>query len=221
MMTGHRMRIKEKYLKNGLDGFLEYEILELLLTYSNPRRDVKPIAKELLEKFGDMYGVVHADRKSLCEISGIKNNSYILLKLIKDINRYIYKENRLLGRKISGTEELLEYLNMDMAHLKVEVFKVIFLDNQHILLDEKTLFKGTLDKSYIYPRELVKEIFDRDAKSVIFVHNHPSGKVTPSKADISFTNNMRFLLKELEINLLDHIIIGESDYYSFLEENLI
>lgn len=221
-MNGHRNRIKEKYLKNGIEGFLEYEILELLLTYSIPRRDVKSISKELLEKFGDLYGVFHANRKSLCEVQGIKDNSYILFNLIKDINRYIYKENRLLGKKISGTEELLEYLKMDLCHLKVEVFKVIFLDCQNVLLDEKTLFKGTLDKSYIYPRELVKEIFIRDAKSVIFVHNHPSGSITPSKADISFTNNMRFLLKELEINLLDHIIIGRGGhYYSFLEEDLI
>ncbi len=220
-MNGHRQRIKEKYLKNGIDGFLEYEILELLLTYSLPRRDVKPIAKDLLDKFGSLYNITNASKNALCEVEGIKDSSYILLKLIRDINGYIYKENRLLGKKISGTKELLEYLYIDMGHLKVEVFKLIFLDSQHTLLDEKTLFRGTLDKSYIYPRELVKEIFDRDAKSVIFVHNHPSGKTTPSKADISFTNNMRFLLKELEINLLDHIIIGNGSYYSFLEENLI
>lgn len=220
-MDGHRKRIKEKYLKNGIDGFLEYEILELLLTYSIPRRDVKATAKELLTKFGSLYEVFRADRKNLCEVEGIKENSYILFNLFRDIHRYIYRENRLLGKKISGTEELLEYLKMDLCHLKVEVFKVIFLDCHNVLIDEKTLFTGTLDKSYIYPRELVKEIFIRDAKSVIFVHNHPSGSITPSKADISFTNNMRFLLKELEINLLDHIIIGGDSYYSFLEENLI
>ncbi len=220
-MKGHRQRIKEKYLKNGINGFLEYEILELLLTYSLPRRDVKPIAKDLLDKFGSLYNIVNANKNALYEVEGIKDSSYILLKLIRDINGYIYKENRLLGKKISGTKELLEYLYIDMGHLKVEVFKVIFLDSQNTLLDEKTLFRGTLDKSYIYPRELVKEIFEKDAKSVIFVHNHPSGKTTPSKADISFTNNIRFLLKELEINLLDHIIIGNGSYYSFLEENLI
>jgi len=221
-MNGHRSRIREKYLKNGLNGFLEYEILELLLTYSLPRRDVKALAKELLDKFGNLHGVLYGDKTALYEIAGIKDNTYVLFQLIKDINRFIYKENKLVGNKMSGTEELLKYLNLEMCNLKVEEFKVIFLDTQNVILDIKTLFQGTLDKSHIYPRELVKEVFAKNAKSVIFVHNHPSGNITPSKADISFTNNMRFLLKELEINLLDHIIIGNGEnYYSFLEENLI
>lgn len=221
-MNGHRSRIREKYLKNGINGFLEYEILELLLTYSIPRKDVKALAKELLNKFGNINGILYGDKQELYEISGIKDSTYVLLQLVKDINRFIYKENKLLGNKMSGTEELLRYLNLEMCNLKLEEFKVIFLDTQNIILDIKTLFQGTLDKSHIYPRELVKEVFARNAKSVIFVHNHPSGNIAPSKADISFTNNMRFLLKELEINLLDHIIIGNGDhYYSFLEENLI
>ena len=108
-----------------------------------------------------------------------------------------------------------------MANLQVEVFKIIFLDTQNVFINEKTIVVGTIDKSYIYPRELLKEIFEHNAKSVIFAHNHPSGNLNPSKADINFTNSMRSLLKELEINLLDHVIIGTSGHYSFLEENLL
>lgn len=218
---GHRKRLKEKYLKGGIEGFLDYEILELFLTYASPRKDCKQKAKELLERFKTLEGVFNAPKEKLLEIEDFGETSYILLKLFKDIQKYIYKEDKLRGKKISSTETLLEYLKYDMANREVEVFKIIFLDTQNVFINEKTIFVGTIDKSYIYPRELVKEVFEHNAKSVIFVHNHPSGNLNPSKADISFTNSMRVLLKELEINLLDHIIVGVGGYFSFLEENLL
>ncbi len=218
---GHRKRLKDKYLKGGIDGFLDYEILELFLTYASPRKDCKQKAKSLLEKFKTLEGVFNAPKEKLFEVEDFGESSYILLKLFKDIQKYIYKEDKLRGKKISSTESLLEYLKYDMANLEVEVFKVIFLDTQNVFINEKTIFVGTIDKSYIYPRELIKEVFEHNAKSVIFVHNHPSGNLNPSKADINFTNSMRALLKELEINLLDHIIIGIGGYFSFLEENLL
>ena len=218
---GHRQRLREKYLKGGIEGFLDYEILELFLTYASPRKDCKAKSKELIEKFGSLEGVFNAPKKKLLEIEDMGNASYILIKLFKDIQKYIYKEDKLRGRKISSTKELIEYLNYDMANLQVEVFKIIFLDTQNVFINEKTIVVGTIDKSYIYPRELLKEIFEHNAKSVIFAHNHPSGNLNPSKADINFTNSMRSLLKELEINLLDHVIIGTSGHYSFLEENLL
>lgn len=218
---GHRQRIKEKYLKGGIDGFLDYEILELFLSYALPRVDCKVIAKTLLEKFGSLDSIFNAPKEQLYEISGIKDSAYILFRLFVDMQKYIYKEDKLKGKVISSTDDLLNYLKYDMAHLEVEVFKIIFLNNSNLFLNEKTLFVGTIDKSYIYPRELVKEIFQCNAKSVIFAHNHPSGNLNPSKADINFTNSMKSLLKELEVNLLDHIIIGPGGYYSFLEENLI
>lgn len=221
MNDGHRARLREKYLKGGINGFLDYEILELFLTYASPRKDCKLKAKELLEKFKTLEGVFNAPKDKFLEIEDIGDASYILMKLFKDIQKYIYKEDKLRGKKISSTETLLEYLQYDMANSEIELFKIIFLDTQNVFINEKTLFVGTIDKSYIYPRELVKEVFEHNAKSVIFAHNHPSGNLNPSKADISFTNSMRALLKELEINLLDHIIVGTGGYYSFLEENLL
>lgn len=218
---GHRGRLKEKYLKNGISGFLDYEILELFLTYASPRKDCKQKAKEMLIKFKNLEGIFNAPKEKLMEIEDFGESSYVLLQLFKDIQKYIYKEDKLRGKKISSTDSLLEYLRYDMANLEVEVFKIIFLDTQNIFINEKTIFVGTIDKSYIYPRELVKEIFEHNAKSVIFVHNHPSGNLNPSKADINFTNSMKVLLKELEINLLDHLIIGVGGYFSFLEENLL
>lgn len=218
---GHRSRLKEKYLKNGINGFLDYEILELFLTYASPRKDCKQKAKELLTKFKNLEGVFNAPKEKLMEVEDFGESSYVLLKLFKDMQKYIYKEDKLRGRKISSTETLLEYLKYDMANLEIEAFKIIFLDTQNVFINEKTIFVGTIDKSYMYPRELIKEVFEHNAKSVIFVHNHPSGNLNPSKADINFTNSMKALLKELEINLLDHIIIGVGGYFSFLEENLL
>jgi DNA repair protein RadC len=219
--NGHRSRLKEKYLKGGLDGFLDYEILELFLTYASPRKDCKAKAKALIDKFGSIEGVFNAPKEKVIEVEDMGESSYVLMKLFKDIQKYIFKEDRLMGKKISSTKELIEYLNYEMSNLEVEVFKIIFLNTQNVLINEKTIFVGTIDKSYIYPRELLKEIFEHNAKSVIFVHNHPSGNLNPSKADISFTNSMRSIFKELEINILDHIIIGKGGYFSFLEENLI
>lgn len=219
--NGHRSRLKEKYLKGGLDGFLDYEILELFLTYASPRKDCKAKAKALIDKFGSIEGVFNAPKEKVLEVEDMGESSYVLMKLFKDVQKYIFKEDRLMGKKISSTKELIEYLNYEMSNLEVEVFKIIFLNTQNVLINEKTIFVGTIDKSYIYPRELLKEIFEHNAKSVIFVHNHPSGNLNPSKADISFTNSMRSIFKELEINILDHIIIGKGGYFSFLEENLI
>lgn len=220
--SGHRQRIKKKYLEIGPQAFNEeYELLELLLTFSIPRRDCKSIAKELLEKFGSISNVLHESKENLESVSGVKDNSYVLFKLVLDLNKYILKENRLKETYINGTHDLVNYLKQDIGFVKKEVFKVIFLDNKNKFLEEETLFKGTLDRSHIYPRELVEKIFKHSAKSVIFSHNHPSGDLTPSKQDVNFTNSMKKLLKELDIRLLDHIIIGRNSYFSFLENGLL
>ena len=220
--SGHRQRIKKKYLETGKDAFNEeYELLELLLTFSIPRRDCKVIAKDLLEKFGTLSNVLHESRENLELVSGVKENSYILFKLILDLNKHILKEEKLKEVHINGTEDLIKYLRQDIGFIKKEVFKVIFLDSSNKFIEEETLFKGTLDKSYIYPRELLEKIFKYSAKSVIFSHNHPSGNLKPSKQDVNFTKRMKKLLKELDVRLLDHIIIGRNSYFSFLENELL
>ena len=220
--SGHRQRIKKKYLEIGKDAFNEeYELLELLLTFSIPRRDCKVIAKQLLEKFGTLSNIFHESRENLELISGVKENSYILFKLILDLNKHILKEEKLKEVHINGTDDLVKYLRQDIGFIKKEVFKVIFLDSSNKFIEEETLFKGTVDKSYVYPRELLEKIFKYGAKSVIFSHNHPSGNIKPSKQDVNFTNRMKKLLKELDVRLLDHIIIGRNSYFSFLENELL
>ena len=220
---GHRERLRKRYIKSGLEGFNDYEILELLLTYSIARKDVKPIAKELIEKFGTIDEIAKSDVKSLLEVDGIGEGSAVFLKLIGDIALTLYRE-KIEDKDILTIKSkniLLSYLRGEIGHSPREEFKILFLDISNKLIASETLFSGTIDKSAIYPREIVERVIKNRAKSVIFAHNHPSGNISPSKKDIELTQYMYDSLKLLEIRLLDHIIVTKNSYFSFLEEGLI
>ena len=220
---GHRERLRKRYIKSGLEGFNDYEVLELLLTYSIARKDVKPIAKELIEKFGTIDEIAKSDVKSLLEVDGIGEGSAVFLKLIGDIALTLYRE-KIEDKDIltiKSKNSLLSYLRGEIGCSPREEFKILFLDSSNKLIASETLFYGTIDKSAIYPREIVERVIKNRAKSVIFAHNHPSGSISPSKKDIELTQYMYDSLKLLEIRLLDHIIITKNSYFSFLEEGLI
>ena len=220
---GHRERLRKRYIKSGLEGFNDYEILELLLTYSIARKDVKPIAKELIEKFGTIDEIAKSDVKSLLEVDGIGEGSAVFLKLIGDVALTLYRE-KIEDKDILTIKSkniLLSYLRGEIGHSPREEFKILFLDISNKLIASETLFSGTIDKSAIYPREIVERVIKNRAKSVIFAHNHPSGNISPSKKDIELTQYMYDSLKLLEIRLLDHIIVTKNSYFSFLEEGLI
>lgn len=220
---GHRERLRKRYIKSGLEGFNDYEVLELLLTYSIARKDVKPIAKELIEKFGTIDELTKSDIKSLLEVDGIGEGSAVFLKLIGDIALTLYRE-KIEDKDIltiKSKNSLLSYLRGEIGYSPREEFKILFLDTSNKLIASETLFSGTIDKSAIYPREIVERVIKNRAKSVIFAHNHPSGSISPSKKDIELTQYMYDSLKLLEIRLLDHIIVTKNSYFSFLEEGLI
>lgn len=220
---GHRERLRKRYIKSDLEGFNDYEVLELLLTYSIARKDVKPIAKELIEKFGTIDEIAKSDVKSLLEVDGIGEGSAVFLKLIGDIALTLYRE-KIEDKDIltiKSKNSLLSYLRGEIGYSPREEFKILFLDSSNKLIASETLFYGTIDKSAIYPREIVERVMKNRAKSVIFAHNHPSGSISPSKKDIELTQYMYDSLKLLEIRLLDHIIITKNSYFSFLEEGLI
>lgn len=220
---GHRERLRKRYIKSGLEGFNDYEVLELLLTYSIARKDVKPIAKELIEKFGTIDEIAKSDVKSLLEVDGIGEGSAVFLKLIGDIALTLYRE-KIEDKDIltiKSKNSLLSYLRGEIGYSPREEFKILFLDTSNKLIASETLFSGTIDKSAIYPREIVERVIKNRAKSVIFAHNHPSGSISPSKKDIELTQYMYDSLKLLEIRLLDHIIVTKNSYFSFLEEGLI
>ena len=225
---GHRERIKEKFLKNGIDGFAEYEILELLLTYCIPRKDTKPIAKDLLNKFKTLDNVFKADFDKLSVIDGLVNNSIAFLKLIGDLPSIIYKDElknkKLIDRetlKISNKDILLKYLRNKIGYEEIEKFYVIYLSSSNEVIEFEENSVGTLDRSSVYPREIYKKIINLNAKSVILAHNHPSDNITPSKSDIELTNEIAKGLKNFGALLIEHIIITKNSYFSFLEEGLI
>ena len=225
---GHRERIKEKFLKNGIDGFAEYEILELLLTYCIPRKDTKPIAKELLNKFKSLDNIFKADFDKLSAIDGLGKNSIVFLKLIGDLPSIIYKDElknkKLVDKetlKISNKDILLKYLRNKIGYEEIEKFYVLYLSSSNEVIEFEENSVGTLDRSLVYPREIYKKIINLNAKSVILAHNHPSDNITPSKCDIELTNEIAKGLKNFGALLIEHIIITKNSYFSFLEEGLI
>ena len=225
---GHRERIKEKFLKNGIDGFAEYEILELLLTYCIPRKDTKPIAKELLNKFKSLDNIFKADFDKLSAIDGLGKNSIAFLKLIGDLPSIIYKDElknkKLVDKetlKISNKDILLKYLRNKIGYEEIEKFYVLYLSSSNEVIEFEENSVGTLDRSSVYPREIYKKIINLNAKSVILAHNHPSDNITPSKCDIELTNEIAKGLKNFGALLIEHIIITKNSYFSFLEEGLI
>ena len=225
---GHRERIKEKFLKNGIDGFAEYEILELLLTYCIPRKDTKPIAKELLNKFKSLDNVFKADFDKLSAVDGLGKNSIAFLKLIGDLPSIIYKDElknkKLVDKetlKISNKDILLKYLRNKIGYEEIEKFYVLYLSSSNEVIEFEENSVGTLDRSSVYPREIYKKIINLNAKSVILAHNHPSDNITPSKCDIELTNEIAKGLKNFGALLIEHIIVTKNSYFSFLEEGLI
>ena len=225
---GHRERIKEKFLKNGIDGFAEYEILELLLTYCIPRKDTKPIAKELLNKFKSLDNVFKADFDKLSAIDGLGKNSIAFLKLIGDLPSIIYKDElknkKLVDKetlKISNKDILLKYLRNKIGYEEIEKFYVLYLSSSNEVIEFEENSVGTLDRSSVYPREIYKKIINLNAKSIILAHNHPSDNITPSKCDIELTNEIAKGLKNFGALLIEHIIVTKNSYFSFLEEGLI
>ena len=225
---GHRERIKEKFLKNGIDGFAEYEILELLLTYCIPRKDTKPIAKDLLNKFKTLDNVFKADFDKLSVIDGLGNNSIAFLKLIGDLPSIIYKDElknkKLIDKetlKISNKDILLKYLRNKIGYEEIEKFYVLYLSSSNEVIEFEENSVGTLYRSSVYPREIYKKIINLNAKSIILAHNHPSDNITPSKCDIELTNEIAKGLKNFGALLIEHIIITKNSYFSFLEEGLI
>jgi DNA repair protein RadC len=218
---GHRRRLREKFLKGGLNGFLDYEVIELLLTLGTPRKDCKEQAKEALKEFKTLRGVLEANSQDLQKIRGIGPRNVFGLKLIQGVSRRFLKDRMMSKPVCHSSKEVFDYLYHSLRDLKREEFKVIFLDTKNQILEEKTLFEGTVDSSAVYPREIMKDALKYDASSLIFVHNHPSGDPEPSECDKEITRDLVFAAQVIQLKVLDHIIIGNNSYFSFADQGLI
>lgn len=219
---GHRARLRKRYIENGYESLQDYEIIELLLTFVKVRVDTKPLAKELLKKYGSLEEILKADLNDLKKNDGVGEITGIFLKFIGDVSAFSFKEkikkHRVTFRRKS---ELISYLRNDFGFSKNEEFKILFLNTANELIAVEKLFEGTIDKSAIYPRNILDRALYHNARSLVFVHNHPSGNEQPSGKDISFTQDMKKFFRVVDINILDHIIITRGSYFSFLEEGII
>ena len=218
---GHRRRLREKFIKSGISGFHNYEIVELLLTLGTPRKDCKQQAKEAIKKFKTLRGVLEAQVGDLQEIKGIGPHNIFGIKLVQEVARKFLKEKILEKHICKSSKEIFDYLYHSMRDLKKEVFKVIFLDGKNQIIDIEDLFEGTLNISSVYPREVIKSAIKNNAVSLIFAHNHPSGNPEPSQSDKDITEDLVFTGNLMQIKVLDHIIIGDNKYFSFADTRLI
>lgn len=219
--AGHRQRLRERFLESGLDGFHDYEVIELLLTLGMPRKDCKDAAKAALTRFKTLQGVLEAPEHELCEIDGIGPRNSLGLKLIKAISdRYL--EKKLISKNpVNNSKELFDYLYHSIRDKSREYFKIIFLDSKNRVISTETHSKGTLTASSVYPREVVYSAIRHKAAALIFAHNHPSGDPKPSAEDISITRQLVFAGRVMGIIVHEHIIIGDNCYYSFADHGHI
>jgi len=218
---GHRKRLREKFIRSGVAGFHDYEIVELLLSLGTPRKDCKQQAKEAIKRFKTLRGVLEASPEELQEIDGIGPHTAFGIKLVREVAREFLKA-RIIDRPIyKSSKEIFDYLYHSMRDLKKEVFKVIYLNSQNQIIDTADLFEGTVDSSVISPREVMEGAIKHNAVSLIFVHNHPSGNPEPSGNDKEVTRDLVYAGSIMRIRVLDHIIIGNNRYFSFASEGLI
>jgi DNA repair protein RadC len=218
---GHRKRLREKFLKSGLGGFHDYEIVELLLSLGTPRKDCKTPAKEAIKRFQTLRGVLEAPTEELQQIDGIGAHSAFGIKLVQEVAREFLKAKILDKPYYKSSQEVFDYLYHAMRGLRKEVFKVVYLNSQNQIIDTADLSEGTVNSSVVSPRDVVEGAVKSNAAALIFVHNHPSGNPEPSLSDKGLTRELVFVGRIMRIKVLDHIVIGDNRYYSFAGEGLI
>ncbi len=210
--AGHRERLRSRFMEKGIVGFTDAEILEILLTFGTPRSDCKEAAKALLKEFGSFSAVIDAPTSALERVRGVgSKNSFALRFLHAAASHYL--RDRLQGKEyIRSSAEVVRYLSHSMRGLKREVFKVVFLDSSHGIIDVETLSEGTVNINTVYPREVISRALALHAAALIIAHNHPSGSLQPSAQDKALTKTLYFLCSSLQLELLDHIIIGDGSF---------
>lgn len=217
----HRKRLRDRFMAGGATALPDYELLELVLFRAIPRRDVKPLARALLDRFGDFNGVISAPVARLSEVPGIGEAVICELKVVEAAAHRLARARVLRKQVLSSWDALLDYCHTSMAHRETEQFRILFLDRKNILIADEEQARGTIDHVPVYPREVVKRVLELNAAALILVHNHPSGDPTPSEADISMTMQIQTACQSMGITLHDHLIIGRSRELSFRSEGLL
>jgi DNA repair protein RadC len=218
---GHRDRLRQRFLQGGPDALPDYELLELILFMAIPRRDVKPLAKELLAKFGNLAGVLNAETGALEKISDLSENTVIALKSIQAAAHRLMKQEIMQKPVLNSWSRLLDYCHATMAHESREYFRILFLNKKNELIADEIQQTGTVDHTPAYPREIMKRALELSATALILVHNHPSGDPTPSESDIDMTLGIKAAGEPFQIVVHDHIIVARNGISSFKTMGLI
>ncbi|MBI1275777.1 DNA repair protein RadC [bacterium] len=219
--TGHRQRLRERFLKSMGSDLHDYEIIEMLLFAAHPRGDTKPLAKKLIAKFGSLQGVLGAGSKALMEVEGVSEASATSLCLVHSAcERYLGA--RMMNKTVlSNWEDLLDYCRLSMGHLKEEQFRIFYLNKANALIANELQQKGSVDHAPVYVREVVKRALEIGATAMILCHNHPSGLAKPSRADADITKLIADAGKPLGLVVHDHVIITQHGYFSMKSNGMI
>ncbi|SEW42497.1 DNA repair protein RadC [Cognatiyoonia koreensis] len=217
----HRKRLRERFLNGGASAVPDYELLELVLFRAIPRQDVKPLARALIDQFGDFNRVLAAAPSALRKVNGVGDAVALELKIVEAAAHRLARSKVMKRHVISSWQSLIDYCHTVMAHRDTEQFRVLFLDTKNVLIADEEQAQGTVDHVPVYPREVVKRALELNAASILLVHNHPSGDPTPSQSDIEMTNLIANAAQALNITVHDHLIIGKSAELSFRAEGLL
>jgi len=218
---GHRQRLKERFVKGGPGALADYELLELLLFLAVPRRDVKPLAKALLVKFGSFAEVISAEPSRLLEVPGVGEGAVIAFKLVREGALKLSRDQLLEKPVIGSWSALLDYCKASMAFRGREQFRILYLNRKNVLIADELQQEGTVDHTPVYPREVIKRALELGASALILVHNHPSGDPTPSRDDIAMTKEVSDAGKKLGVSVHDHVIIAKTGHSSFKAMGLL
>ena len=218
---GHRARLRQRLLGGGAEALGDHEVIEYLLMTAIPRRDVKPLARSLLQRFGSLAGALNADASALAKHPGMGETSAAALKVVALAARRMAREQVRSAPVLASWQALIDYLTIDMAHLTVERVRVLYLNAQNMLIMDEHVTDGSIDEAAIHPREVIRRALDLGATALILVHNHPSGAPQPSRADIQITNRIAEAGRLLGIMVHDHVIIGREGHVSLKAKGLI
>lgn len=219
--AGHRDRLRERFLRGGADAMPDYELLELVLFRAIPRRDVKPLAKDLLQRLGSFAEVLNAAPERLAETPGLGDAAIAEIKIIQAAALRLIRSEVLTKPILSSWEQVMDYCTASMARLKTEQFRILFLDKRNRLIEDEVLQEGTVDHAPVYVREVLKRALELAATAIVIVHNHPSGDPTPSASDIATTRDIITAGGKLGVTVHDHLVVGRERRFSFRAAGLI
>ena len=217
----HRARLRDRFMQGGASAMPDYEMLELVLFRAIPRQDVKPLARRLLDRFGDFNRVLSAPPARLVEVAGVGPAVVQELKIVEASAQRLARSRVMHRPVLTSWETLLDYCHTAMAHREIEQFRVLYLDRKNVLIADEEQARGTVDHVPVYPREIMRRALELTASALILVHNHPSGDPTPSQADIAMTNRIVAAAEVMGIAVHDHLIIGKSRELSFRSAGLL